>query len=56
MRGFSGGGDFVGPVGDTLSGGADLPVILTNLKNDVMEVTAGWLLPHGFGNSDLDMK
>jgi cytidine deaminase len=37
-------------------GGADLPVILTNLKNDVMEVTAGWLLPHGFGNSDLDMK
>ena len=37
-------------------GGADLPVILTNLKNDVMEVTAGWLLPHGFGNSDLDMQ
>lgn len=37
-------------------GGADLPVVLTNQKNDMMEVTAGWLLPHGFGSSDLDMK
>ena len=37
-------------------GGPDLPVILTNLNNDIMEVTAGWLLPHGFGSSDLDMK
>ncbi len=36
-------------------GGPDLPVLLTNLKNDIMEVTAGWLLPHGFGNSDLKM-
>lgn len=36
-------------------GGPDLPVVLTNLQNDIMEVTAGWLLPHGFGSSDLKL-
>ncbi|HZX27173.1 MAG TPA: cytidine deaminase [Telluria sp.] len=34
-------------------GGSDLPVMLTNLKGDQMETTAGSLLPHGFGGWDL---
>jgi cytidine deaminase len=34
-------------------GGNELPVILTNLKGDVMETTPGALLPHAFGGWDL---
>ncbi len=34
-------------------GGNDLPVVLTNLKGDVMETTAGAQLPNAFGGRDL---
>jgi len=34
-------------------GGNDLPVVLTNLKGDVLETTAAGQLPHAFGGWDL---
>jgi cytidine deaminase len=34
-------------------GGNDLPVVLTNLKGDVMETTAAAQLPNAFGGRDL---
>ena len=34
-------------------GGNDLPVVLTNLKGDVMTTTAGEQLPNAFGGRDL---
>ena len=35
-------------------GGNDLPVILTNLKGDLLETTAAALLPNAFGGRDLN--
>ena len=34
-------------------GGGDLPVVLANLKGDVMETTAAAQLPNAFGGRDL---
>ena len=34
-------------------GGNDLPVVLANLKGDVMETTAAAQLPNAFGGRDL---
>jgi cytidine deaminase len=34
-------------------GGNELPVVLTNLKGDLMETTPAALLPHAFGGWDL---
>jgi cytidine deaminase len=34
-------------------GGNELPVVLTNLKGDLMETTAAGQLPHAFGGWDL---
>jgi cytidine deaminase len=35
-------------------GGNDLPVVLANLKGDVMETTAAAQLPNAFGGRDLE--
>lgn len=37
-------------------GGNELPVILTNLKGDVLETTAAAQLPNAFGSRDLKGK
>ena len=37
-------------------GGAALPVLLTNLKGDLFETTAGAQLPHAFGGLDLGVS
>ena len=34
-------------------GGADLPVLLSNLKGELLETSAAKLLPHAFAPSDL---
>jgi len=35
-------------------GGNDLPVVLTNLKGDILETTAAAQLPHAFGDWNLN--
>ncbi|NYE63711.1 cytidine deaminase [Duganella sp. 1224] len=37
-------------------GGTQLPVLLTNLKGDILETTAGEQLPNAFGGQDLKKK
>jgi cytidine deaminase len=34
-------------------GGNELPVVLTNLKGDILETTAAAQLPNAFGGRDL---
>jgi cytidine deaminase len=54
-------GDTIGPIAPCGAcrqvilelGGNDLPVVLANLKGDVMETTAAAQLPNAFGGRDL---